>query len=103
MDWVFDAIEAEIYPPGSEDNPFEMELEDGSIERRSWRQCGITVAMIQRFAAEHRFSVHVQFRNAKVLSFTPEGAVTSVCLHVHGDHAFFVSDPYAKRTGPSRR
>ena len=43
-------------------------------------------------------SVHVLFGHMKVLSFTPENSVTSVCLHVHGDHAFFVSDPHTKST-----
>ena len=98
MDWLFDEIAAELYPPGSEDSPFELELEDGSIEQRSWRQCGITVAMIQRFAEEHRLSVHSLFGKSKVLSFTPEDAVGSLCLHVYGDHAFFVDDPQTKST-----
>ena len=98
MDHVFDEIAAEIYPPGLEDNPFEMELEDGSIEQRTWQQCGVTVAMILKFAQDQCISVHVVFGNCKVLSFTPENAITSVCLRVAGDHAFFVSDPQTKST-----
>ncbi len=98
MDWLFDEIAEELYPPNSEDNPFDLEHEDCSIEHRSWRQCGITVAMIVKFAEVHIMSVHVLFGSMKVLSFTPENAVTSVCLHVHGDHAFFVNDPHTKST-----
>ena len=98
MDWLFDEIAEEIYPPNGEDNPFDLEQEDGSIEHRSWRQCGITVAMILKFAEVHSMSVHVLFGSMKVLSFTPEDAVTSVCLHVAGDHAFFVDDPHTKST-----
>ena len=70
MDWLFDEIAEELYPPGSEDNPFDLEHEDGSIERRTWRQCGITVAMIVKFAEVHFMSVHVLFGHMKVLSFT---------------------------------
>ena len=61
MDWLFDEIAEDFYPPGSEDNPFDLENEDGSIERRTWRQCGITVAMIVKFAEVHFMSVHVLF------------------------------------------
>ena len=96
MDWLFDEISDELYPPNSEHHPFDLERGDGSIERRTWRQCGITVAMIQKFAEVHTMSVHVLFGSMKVLSFTPENAVTSVCMHVHGDHAFFVNDPHTK-------
>jgi hypothetical protein len=42
--------------------------------------------------------VHVLFGSMKVLSFTPQNAVTSVCLHVAGDRAFFVNDPHTKST-----
>ena len=52
--------------------------------------------MIHKFAQVHRLSVHVLFGNSKVLSFTPEDVVTSICLQVHGDHAFFISDPHTK-------
>ena len=52
--------------------------------------------MIQKFAEVHTMSVHVLFGSMKVLSFTPENAVTGVCMHVHGDHAFFVNDPHTK-------
>ncbi len=90
MDWLFDEIAEELYPPDSEENPFNMEQEDGSIEYRTWHRCGITVAMILKFAEIHSMSVHVLFGSMKVLSFTPENAATSVCLHVAGDHAFFV-------------
>ncbi len=98
MEWLFDEIAEELYPQDSEENPINLELEDGSIEHRTWRQCGITVAMILKFAEVHSMSVHVLFGSTKVLSFTPENAVTSVCLHVAGDHAFFVNDPHTKST-----
>ena len=42
--------------------------------------------------------VHVLCGSMEVLRITPENAVTSVCLHVAGDHAFFVSDPHTKST-----
>jgi hypothetical protein len=35
MDWFFDEIADELYPPDSEDNPSDLEQEDGSIEHRT--------------------------------------------------------------------
>ena len=52
--------------------------------------------MIQKFAEVHTISMHALFGSMRVFGFTPENAVTSVCMHVHGDHAFFVNDPHTK-------
>ena len=41
--------------------------------------------MILKFAEVHSMSVHVLLGSMRVLSFTPEKAVTSVCLYVAGD------------------
>ena len=46
LDWLFDEIFNELHHPGVTDNPYELETEDGSIERRGWREAGITTAMI---------------------------------------------------------
>ncbi len=55
----FDLINEELYPPGSEDNPYEIELEDGSTQRRGWREAGVTCTAILAFAELHRLAVHV--------------------------------------------
>ncbi len=41
MDWPVDEIAEELYPPNSEDNPFDLEREDGSIEHRTWRRVAL--------------------------------------------------------------
>ena len=96
VEYLFDAIYHDLYPPGAEDNPYEIEVEDGSVERRSWREAGITVAMVQAFCNVHKVSVHVLWGELKVSSFTPSEAVSSLCLYVWGDHAFFVDDRNTK-------
>ncbi len=45
MDWLFDEIFNDVYPPGAENSPYELEVEDGSIEGRGW-EAGITIAAI---------------------------------------------------------
>ena len=96
MEYLFDCIYHELYPPGTKDNPYEIEVEDGSVERRSWREAGITVAMVQAFCNVHKVSVHVLWGELKVSSFTPSDSVSSLCLYVWGDHAFFVDDRNTK-------
>ena len=96
MDWLFDEIFNELYPPGVGDCPYEIETEDGSIERRGWREAGITTAIIVKFAECHRLSVHVLWGQTKITSYTLLDASTSVCLYVWGDHAFMVDDPHTK-------
>ncbi|MCP3885564.1 MAG: hypothetical protein GY700_08845, partial [Propionibacteriaceae bacterium] len=88
----FDLIFEELYPPGGEDNPFEIELQDGSFGRRGWRDAGVTCAMIEAFGRTYSLAVHVLWAETKILSYEPAEHRTSLCLYVFGDHAFFVSD-----------
>ncbi len=41
---MFDTLFAETCPPSSEDNPYEIELEDGTLQCRDWRSAGIACA-----------------------------------------------------------
>ena len=54
--------------------------------------------MVHAFAARRNVPVHiVHGEQTKILSYRPETASGgSLCLHVFGDHAFFVSDPHTK-------
>ncbi len=58
MDCLFDQVFDELYYPGAVDSSYAIETEDGSIERRTWREAGITTAMIMEFGESHRLSVH---------------------------------------------
>jgi hypothetical protein len=58
MDWLFDEICDKLYSPGAENNQYELEAEDGSMERKGWREAGIATAMVMKFADCHRLSVH---------------------------------------------
>jgi len=99
LETYFDVIFEELYPAGSEDNPYEIEQEDGTFERRGWHEAGVTCAMIEAFGREHSLAVHVLWGETKVASYVPaEPRVTSLCLYVYGDHAFFASDPHTKST-----
>ncbi len=67
------------------DNPYELEAEDGSIERRGWKEAGITTAMIMKFVAGHHLSVRLLWGEIAVTSFSPgPEANTSICLYVWG-------------------
>ena len=86
-----------MHTPGAENNPCDLEVEDGSIERRGWREAGITTAMTMKFAEGHRLGVHVFWGQTKTTTYTPgPGANKSICLYVWGDHCFMVDDPQAK-------
>ena len=54
--------------------------------------------MVHAFAVCRNVPVHiVHGEQTKILSYNPETASgSSLCLHVFGDHAFFVSDPHTK-------
>ena len=41
VEYLFDTIYHDMYPPGAKDNPYDIEVEDGSVERRSWREAGL--------------------------------------------------------------
>ena len=93
----FDRCYEELYEADSEDNPYIMESEDGSVVRRGWREAGVTPAMVVRFAQTHSLAAHVMWGDAlKVASYTPADAKSSLCLYVWGDHTFFVDDKQTK-------
>jgi hypothetical protein len=54
IDFLFDEIFEDLYPGGSVDNPYEIETETSEIERRTWREAGVTLAMIKRFCVGHQ-------------------------------------------------
>ena len=95
MESHFDQIFEELYPLEiKEDNPYVL----SNGERRSWREVGVTCAMILAFSRRLCISVHVLWGETKILSYTPEAPATGLYLHIHGDHAFFVSDQQTKAT-----
>ena len=74
-----------------------IETEDDSALRYDWRDAGITCAMVHAYAVRRGLPVHILWEQTKILSYRPESASGSnLCLHVFGDHAFFVSDPHTK-------
>jgi hypothetical protein len=66
------------------------------VERRGWRDAGVTAAMVLRVAELYCLSVHVLWENTKIACFTPAEASASVCFWIKGGHAFFVDDPQTK-------
>ena len=42
-----------------EANTYLLELEDGTVERRGWKEAGVTVAMVLRFADMYNIAAHV--------------------------------------------
>ncbi len=78
---------------GQDDNPYVV----SEGERRSWREVGVTCAMILAFFRRLCIAVHVLWGETKVLSYTPEAPATGLYLHIHGDHVF-VSDQQTKAT-----
>ena len=59
LDHCFDEIYGGLYGADSEENPYLLERDDGSVERRCWRTAGVTAAMIIRFAEIHYMAAHV--------------------------------------------
>jgi hypothetical protein len=96
VDWLFDAVFDQLYPPGAADNPYEIDARNGSIERCNWRNDGIATAMILKFSESHRVSDHVLWAETKITSYTLADSPTSVCLYVWGDRAFMVDYLRAK-------
>ena len=43
-----------------------LELEDGSVERRGWRQAGVTATMVLRFAELYSIATHVLWEKTKI-------------------------------------
>jgi hypothetical protein len=82
LEELFDELQLELY--GEAGEPY---------EGASWRAVGVTAAMVQAFAVRFSLSLHVVWLGCKVLSFIPEKAEGSLCMHVHGEHAFFIADP----------
>ena len=68
IDERFDKIHREMYTPGAEENPYEIETEDGTVECHTWRQAGVTTAMILAFAEALSLTVHVLWRETKITS-----------------------------------
>ena len=56
----------------------------------------MTCAMLLEFGKQLNIAVHVVWHKAKISSFVPESAKSSLALYVHGTHAFFVGDPKTK-------
>ena len=95
----FDDIYEELYGQNHDDNPYVIETEDGTTERYNWRDAGITCAMVHAFAVRRSLPVRILWQQTKILSYRPEVPLgSSLCLHVFGDHAFFVNDPCTKST-----
>ena len=86
----------QLYKPHDPENPYAQECEDGTVEMRNWREAGVTCAMLLALGRRLDIAVHVVWQRAKVSSFVPETAKSSLALYVHGCHAFFVGDPKTK-------
>ena len=56
LDYCFDEIYGDPYGADSEENPCLLEREDGSVERRGWKEAGVTAAMTMRFAEIHHMA-----------------------------------------------
>ena len=94
LDSHFGEIYQQVYGHDDfEDNPYLLELEDGTVERRGWKEAGVTAAMALRFAEFYNIAAHELWGNTKIASFTPVDASTSVCFYIRGHHVFFVDDP----------
>ena len=96
-EFSFDQIFEELYPLEiKEDNPYVL----SNGERRSWREVGVTCAMILAFSRRLCISVHVLWGETKVLSYTPEAPATGLYLHTHGDHAVLSATSRPRRQSP---
>ena len=51
LDSHFDEIYQQLYGHDDlQENTYLLELEDGTVERRGWKDAGVTAAMVPRFA-----------------------------------------------------
>jgi hypothetical protein len=91
LEYHFDQIFEELYPLELEYNPYVSDA-----ERRSWREVGVTCAMILVFSRMLCISVHILWGETKVLSHTHEASAT-VCSCTFTGIMFF-SDPHTKAT-----
>jgi hypothetical protein len=94
MDWLFDAIFNDLHPPGAENNPYDLEVEDVSIERPGWREAGIAIAVTMR-AIDRAFTLYGGTCKLQVTPPVPTSTRASA-LCVWGDHCFMVGDSRTK-------
>ena len=60
LDSHFDEIYQQLYGRDDlEENPDLLELEDGTVERRGWKEAGVTAAMVLCFAESYNIAAHV--------------------------------------------
>ena len=75
------------------ESPYVIEDEEGVQTLRGWREARVTCAMLLEFGKQLNIAVHVVWHKAKISSFVPESAKSSLALYVHGTHAFFCGGP----------
>ena len=59
IEGVFDGVFEDLYPPGCANRPYEIETQDGGIEKRGWRESGVTIAMIDALCSAYSASLDV--------------------------------------------